>query len=824
MLVLKTLSSEVRDAWGLRALEDLAADLRFAARTLAKSPTFTIVAVLTLALGIGANTAIFSLVNGVLLRPLPYAMPDRLVQLWPEGSFPRGGVELLGERSRAYERLSGVGYTTQLVLNGRGEPERLTGAPVAPDLFATLGVSAAIGRTLRPGEQGTGRDGVVVLSHGLWQRRFGGDPKVLGSGITLGGVDRTVVGVMPPGFVFPSRDVEFWIPAPYSPDDPTLHWDMGWLRPVGRLRPGATVEQARAELNALMPEVRAGFPWHMPGDWGAGADAVPMRDAITGNVRRMLLVLLGAVALVLLVACVNVGNLLLARSATRRKEMAVRAALGAGRGRLVRQLLTESLLLALLGGAAGLLLAMAALPALTALLPADMPRLEEVGLDGRVLGFTLALAVLTGVGFGLVPAWRVLRPNSNLHQGLQDGGNAGTSRRRWRLVSGLVAAEVALSVVLVVGALLLVKSVWLLLRVDPGFQRESVVTASVDPPEFRYGDRASRQVFYQELLRRLNTLPGADVAAVATAIPFSGTASHSIFLIEGRPEPGTGDSEWPLADARLIVSPEYFRALGIPILEGRGFTEGDGEGAQPVALVSRKLADSYWPGEGAIGRRIKFPWSKSWSTIVGVVGDVKWDRLSAEAGKGLYLPMLQSGIGPMRIVVRTGDAGEDAVLANLRPLVASLDKDTPVSDVGTLEQLVSASAAESRSIMLLLGLFALVALALGAVGIYGVIAYAVSQRRREIGIRLALGARAGQILWLVLWQGAILAALGIALGLLGAFGATRVLQSLLFEVSATDPVTFATVAVLLAAVALLASYLPGRRAARVDPTRALRSE
>ena len=812
---------EVRDAWGTRVLEDLGADLRFAARTLAKSPGFTSMAVLTLALGIGANTAIFSVVDGVLLRPLPYADPDRLVALWPEGSFPRGGLEILRERSRVYERLSAVGFPLDVSLTGQGEPEQLTGVGVTPDLFATLGVGAAAGRPLQTGEEGSGRDRVVVLSHALWERRFGADPDVVGRTVTLGGVDRTVVGVLPPGFAYPSREVDVWIPADLAPADVGRHWGTAWVRPIGRLRPGATIEQAQAELRSLMPVVRSGFPWHMPADWGAAATAVPLQDSLVGNVRPMLFVLLGAVGLVLLVACVNVGNLLLARAATREREVAVRAALGAGRCRLLGQLLTESLFLALLGGAAGVLLALWSLPVLTSLLPADMPRLEEVGIDGRVLAFTLGLAVLTGLAFGLAPARHAFRPD--VHRDLREG--AGTSRRRWRLVAGLVASEIALAVILVIGAMLLVQSLWRLLQVDPGFRREQIVSAAVAPSELRYGDDASRRAFYQELEQRLKALPGARAVAVASGIPFGGGAYGSVFLIEGRPAPGTQGAEWPLADARLTVGSGYFQALGIPVLEGRAFTEADSASAPPVVLVSRKLADAYWKGEEVIGRRIQFPGpGEPWRTVVGVVGDVKWDRLSAGEGSGLYVPLLQSPpAGPTRVVVRT-TAEEKAVAASLKNVVAALDKDTPVSDVRTMEELISASVAAPRSIMLLLAAFAAVALALGAVGIYGVIAYAVAQRTREIGIRMALGARTGTVLRLVLWQGTVLAALGIALGLPGAWGITRVLRNLLFEVSATDPLTFATVPLLLAVVALLASYVPARRAARVDPTRAIRGE
>jgi predicted permease len=813
---------EVRDAWGVRVLEELAADLRYAWRTLRKSPSFAWMAVLTLALGIGANTAMFSVVNGVLLRPLPYPQPERLLSLFPDAAIPHGGLEILRERARSYDHLAAFGFPAAISLTGSGEPERLVGLEVTPDLFATLGVGAEIGRPLQPSEEGAGRDRVVVLSHGLWERRFGASPAVVGSMITLGGVDRLVIGVMPRSFNFPSSQVDLWIPAPFAPNDIGVHWAGSWLHPVGRLRPGVTAARAAAEVHALVPAVRNGFPWHMPADWNADATAIPLKDSIVGDVRKMLLVLLGAVGLVLLVACVNVGNLLLARAAARQREVGLRAALGAGRGRLIRQLLTESLLLSLLGAAAGLLLAWLAIPLLTSLLPADMPRLEIVGIDARVLAFTLALATVTGVAFGLAPAFRTFRPDA--YRELREGGGSGESRRRWRLVGGLVAAEIALAVTLVIGALLLVQSLWKLLDVDPGFRKEQILSAAVSPSEVRYADDVQRAAFYEELLRQSRTLPGARAVAVASGMPFGGGANGSVFLIEGHPAPGVGGAEWPMADASVVVSPEYFHALGIPLLKGRLFTAADDATAPKVALVSRKLAETYWPGEDVIGKRLQFPGrDQPWWTVAGVVGDVKWSRLSLQAGSGLYLPLSQGPTGSMRMIVRT-TAAPDEVAASLQRTVKAIDRNTPISNVRTMEQLLAASVAQPRSIMRLLALFAGIGLALGAIGIYGVISYAVSQRTREIGIRMALGAQTGTVLRLVLWQGAALAALGIALGLPLALATTRVLQSLLFGVSATDPLTFIIVPLLLAAVALFASYLPARRAAGVDPTTAIRME
>ena len=682
-------------------LDELRQDLRFALRMLFRSPGFSLVAVLTLALGIGANSAIFSVVNGVLLRPLPYSDPDGLVSVWPDGGFPPGGFLAFRDEARSFSAVAGYAGSTELTLVDDGEPARLEGVATTADLFGVLGVEAALGRTFLPEEERPEGERVVLLGHALWQQRFGGDPGVVGRQLRLDGEARTVVGVMPADFRFPSPSTQLWLPVAFDPSDRIGMWAMGWLSPVGRLRPGAGLKAAQAEVDAFLPRLREMFPWDMPEEWGRGAAVVPLRDRVVGDVRPMLLILLGAVGFVLLIACANVANLLLARAAARQREIAIRGALGAGRGRLVRQLLTESAVLAAAGGALGLALGVAGVELLSATLPADTPRLAEIGIDGAVLAFTAVLALLTALLFGSLPALRA--SGAGMEAALAEGGRtAGGGRSRRRLAGGLVVVEVALSVVLVIGAGLLVKSFLNVLRVDPGFRTENVVSAMVAPPEFRFPDDEARRDFFDGLQRRLEVLPGVVAAAATSQLPFSDGIYSSVFLIEGRPDPATRGGDWPLADAAPVVGPDFLRALGIPLLRGRGFTEGDREDSPGVVLVSEALARRYWPGEDPVGQRISFPDApREWSTVVGVVGDVKWEALTEEGKSALYVPLAQARTGPMRMVVRTtGDPR--ALVASLRGVVASLDAQTPVSDVRTVEQLISSSLQRPRFAMLLL--------------------------------------------------------------------------------------------------------------------------
>ncbi|HEU4451578.1 MAG TPA: ABC transporter permease [Longimicrobium sp.] len=800
-------------------MEAFRQDLRFALRWLAKSPGFAAVVVLTLALGIGANTAIFSVVNAVLLRPLPYPDPERIVRVWPESPLPPGGFVEMDEGKRAFERLGGVGAEGAFALTGAGGPERLEGADVTAGLFPMLGVAPAAGRGFTPDENAPGRDAVVVLSHALWQQRFGASPAVIGQRITLNGVPRTVVGVMPAGFQFPSRRTQLWVPTVLDAANPASYWNPGGLNVYGRLAEGATPEQALREVRTLLPRMKEKFPWPMPDAWGAGLSVVPLQTLMAGEVRKGLMVLLGAVGAVLLIACVNVANLLLARTAARRREMATRAAMGASRMRLLRQMLTESILLSLAGGAGGLLLALAGGRVLLAALPADLPRSGEVGVDARVLGFTLLLALGTGVLFGLLPAIRASR--GDLHASLKAGGRRSGSASSQRLSGALVMVEVALAVVLVIGAGLLLQSLWKLRQVDPGFRPEGVTTARLTLTGPRFEDPARVAAFYDDVLTRVRALPGVRAASVVSQLPLDGAFSGFPFEVEGRP-PAPGAA--PPTAGSWVATPDHLRAMGIPLLRGRSFEAADGAGSVRVALVNEALARRYWPGEDPIGKRLRPAWMREgWLTVVGVVGNVRHEGLGSQDGPEFYRAFAQEPAPVMTLVVRA-DAAPQAMAAALRAAVAAADPDVPASDLRPLEAVVSASVARPRFTSLLLAVFAAVALVLGAVGIYGVVAYAVSQRTHEIGVRMALGAGSDTVLRLVLRQGAVLAGIGVVLGLAAALALTRVLGSLLFGVSALDPLTFAAVGTAVVAVALVASWVPARRAARVDPAVALRTE
>src|SRR5688500_14336759 len=583
---------DMRDGRGARWLEDLAMDVRYALRSLRRSPGFAVVAIATLALGIGANAAIFSVVDGVLFRPLPFSTPERLVAI--SGLGYKGELLQLRERSRTLD-IEAIGVGAEFNVTGSGEPVRLEGANVSSGIFQLLGVTAAHGRTFQPGDDRPGAEPVVILGYGLWQRRFGGDPTVIDRNIQIDGIQRRVIGIMPPGTLVPSLSTELWVPLTLDPADATTLWSTSAGTLVGRLRPGASIDQAKAEVAALAPQMREHFPWDMPADYGATATAVPLREFMVGDMRSPLLILLGAVALVLLIACVNVANLLLARASSRTQETAVRSALGANRARLTRQHLTESLVLGLAGAAAGLVVGNAAVPLLVRMLPADTPRIDEITLDLRVLAFTLAVAIGSALIFGLLPALRAsaLALASGLSQG--ERGSAGSAVRR-RLSSALVVAEVALAVVLVIGSGLMLKGFWRLANSDPGFRPENVVSATIAPPDFRYGTPAQRRELHSQLLGRLAALPGARETAVADRVPFGGRAYGSVFVIAGRPHPARSGGEWPWADVRAAVSDGYFATLGVPLVRGRAFTAADRADAPGVAVISRSLAEKQWPG------------------------------------------------------------------------------------------------------------------------------------------------------------------------------------------------------------------------------------
>ena len=806
-------------------MDTLLADLRYALRTLRRSPGFTAVAVLTLALGIGANTAIFSVVNAVLLRPLPFHDPDRLVLLWersPQLEFMTVAYPDFvdwREQSRAFEDIAVFNRYRTLNLTGVAEPERLATAVVTASLFPVLGAQAAVGRTFLPNEDHPGAPRTIVLSYGLWQRRFGSDPSLVGRALTLDGQSYTVVGVMPRGFQYP-RGVEVWAPL-------GLFLDAGMrnranhpgLVGLARLKPGVSLDQARVELSGIARRLGQQYPTNA----AIGASMTPLVDVVVGGgVRRTLLVLLGAVGFVLLIACANVVNLLLARGAVRSGEIAIRAALGAGRVRVLRQLVTESLVLSLTGGAGGLLIAAWGVELLRAFAPDSLPRVAEIRIDGWVLGFTLVLSMIAGVVFGAAPLVQSAR--ADLAGTLKAGGRGTTAApSRHRLRSGLVAAEVALSLVLLTGAGLLLKSFVRLQQVDPGFDSKGVITFQVALPPAKYPTGPATAGFFRQALERAEAVPGVTAAAWVDPLPFSTGGWQAGVTLEGVPEPVPGDN--PLLNAS-VVSPDFFRAMGVPITAGRAFSAHDDERAPRVAIVNRALVRRYWPGQNAVGKRVKFGPASSaspWMEIVGVSGDIRRTGLDAEAQAELYFPYARQPLRALTLVARTvGDPAD--YIRPLRGAVLALDPDQPVYNVRTMEQLLADSLVARRFSMTVLAVFAVVALLLALIGIYGVLAQFVAQRSNEMGIRVALGARAPDVVRLVIHQGMRPVAWGLAGGLVGALGLTRVLATLLFDVKPSDPATYAGVVALLAGAALLACYLPARRATKVDPVIALRYE
>lgn len=799
----------------------MAQDIRLALRRLLRHPGFTIVALLTLALGTGANTTIFSLVNGILLRPLPYRAPEQLVRILPENLYQKGVFLALRERTKS---LDIAAFTTKSGFNltGSGEPERIDGSFVSAELFPVLGVNALHGRVFQTGEDEAGRDQVVVLSHALWQQRFSGDPAIVGRTIILDGQNKEVVGVMRPDFNFPSNETRLWLPVRFDRGNWPDMWTLTPLRMLGRLRSGNSPERASAELRQLLPQVRAMIPWPLSDDWGENGKVVSLEKLLVGDYKVRLWILMSAVGLVLLIACVNIANLLLARATVRQKEFALYTALGASRWRIMRPLLVESLLLAIAGGVLGLLLAMVSLSLLIAALPADTPRLMAVAFDWRILGFTAAITVITGLVLGIVPALRASSPH--VQPLLKQGGQTSSVNTGFRSLSSiLVMTELTLAVVLVISAVLLVKSFWRLSQVDPGFRAEHLLTFRVNSLESRCAEPAPCLSFYDDLLTRLRALPGVENSAAINDLPLGDSSTVIPLSIEGFP----ADKNSPPPEAQMYrITSSYPATMKIPILRGRGFTDADrsaGAGTG-VVLVSQSFAKRFWPGEEALGKHIKPVFPKHWWTVVGVVDDMKNLGLAEGAGLQFYIPYGMFGTpAAMNVVVRTQD--DPASLMNsVRKAVAEVDPNVPVSSVRTFEQVVSASVATPRFTMWLLVTFALLALILGAVGVYGVITYYVSRRKHELGVRMALGAQQNDILRMIIWQSLALTLAGIALGSAAAFGVTRVLRNLLYQVSPVDPLAFIVVTVLLAGVTLVASYFPARRATRIDPLLALRSD
>jgi putative ABC transport system permease protein len=807
-------------------MDSLLQDLRYAVRTLGERPGFAVVAALTIALGVGGTTAMFGVVDAVLLRPLPYAEPDRLVMVWtrtPGGpqaaaSWP----EFVDWREQNHSFADMAAWRGQSVnLTGGAEPERVIGAFVSDRFFPLLGARAVLGRTFTPAETDPATaQPVAVLGYGLWQRRFGGDPGILGRSLVLNGQSHTVVGVLGPEFDGGNAPASGWfmgsdvfLPVSYFPNKKGLTRGETEILVIGRLRPEVSLTQARTDMEVVARRLEQAYPdTHA----GRGVEIVPLHEQIVGSYRPALFVLLGAVGLVLLIACANVANLLLARASRRRRELAVRAALGAGRSRLLRQLLTESALLALLGGGLGLVLGHWGLALLMSVAPSGVIP-ASTGVDGRVMAFALVLTAATGICFGLVPAVQASRPD--LDGVLKEAGRGGSGAAGHRFRDALVVAEVTLSLVLLVGAGLLLRSAVALQHADLGFRPDHVLTAEFRLPPAKYPEPRAIAAFFRQTLERLRAVPGIESAALVRAVPFSGNGGSTTYQVEGQPEPPKGRE--PMAQLN-IVSTGYFRTMGIPQLEGRDFDEHDTPDVPAVAVVNDTMARQVWPGVDPIGRRVRLR-DAGWVTVVGVVGDVRHSGPSEPPPPQVYTTHEQDARIFACVVART--AGDPmGMAAPMRAALWSVDKDQPVWKVRAMEDLVTGARGTARAMSLLVGVFAAVALALAAVGIYGVMAYAVSQRTREIGIRMALGAASGRVLRLVVGRALLLTGIAIVIGAAGATALARLLGTLLFGVGPADPFTFATAALALALVGTLAAYLPARRAARIDPVRALAEE
>jgi predicted permease len=794
-------------------------DARIACRGLVRAPGFVAIAVLCLALGIGANAAIYSVIDAVLLRPLPFADPAQLVRVWPSGATPPGVYEIVRAQSRSYSGIAGYTEARKVSVVGSGAPARYAASDVTANLFDVLGVQPQLGRAFASGENLAGRGNIVMLSDAVWRNRYGARATAIGSTLEIDGIARTIVGVAPPDFRFPSADVQLWMPAPFVPSEPSYWWATP-LRLVGRLAPGVSAAQARAEAMIILARARGAFPMRMSDEWGRDADVVPLRESVVGGARPTLLLLFAAVGVVLLLACVNVATLYVDRASRREREIGVRAALGAGRARIVAQLLTESLIVAGLGAAAGLALAAVGVRALVAMLPAGTPRAEEIAVDGHVLAFTLVLAALSGLAFGMLPALRATR--LGVQTSLRRDGRSSDEPRRTSAMRALAVGQVALAVVIVTAAGLLLKSFWRLHQVDLGFDTRNVLALAIPLPSFDRDTAVRARAYYDALVARARALPGVTAAAASTALPFTATAYPAAMEVEAHPTPVGGIPAQPI---RISVTPDFFRVLDIPLVRGRGFTDADRAGAPQVAIIDAAAAKALWPHEDAIGQRIRYVWRQEWITVVGIVGDVRRDSLNGRSQPSLYLPMSQNFAEEMTVVVRTGsDADERALPPALRTAIAEVDPTVPVSQVRPLEEFVAQSAARTRFATTLLVLFAGVALLLGAVGIYGLMSAAVSRRTREIGMRMALGATSRDVLRMVIRESAGVTTVGVLLGIAGAIAAGRLLRGLLFGVSTTDIGVLAAVAALLGVVAIIASLAPARRAWRVDPQAAIRAE
>lgn len=805
-------------------------DIRYGIRMLIKRPGFTIIVVLTLALGIGANTTIFSAVDAVLLNPLPYQDPDRLVavwetnkelspEMWDKNEVAMGNFRDFRSRNQVFEQLGSL-FTADVNLTGVGEPERIRSCVVTTNFFQVLGIQPMIGRSFLPEEEKLGSPRVVILSSALWERLLGSDPNLTNKSLTLNGNPVAVIGVMPPNFElqFPTNiRVDMWLPLRIDPANVERNYH--FLYALARLKPGVSLDQAQSDMNLIANQLQQQYP-----DTNAqkGVNIVPLRKQLVGKVETYLYLLFGAVGFVLMIACANVAGLLLARVTARHKEVAVRIALGASRWRIIRQLLTESIILSAVSGLLGLLFAYAGIKLLVTLTPPDVPRLHEVGLHVPVFLWTLVISILTGLLFGLAPALQASRPDLNEALKKSAGRNQG-GFQRGGLRNPLIVAEVAVALLLSVGAGLMIKSFMRLQQVSPGFEANNLLTMNIALPRQKYREPQQANAFFDQLAEQIKTLPGVKSVGGIDPLPLSNSNVSTGIVIEGAPTV-------PLAErpdvGERAVTPAYFETMGIPVLKGRSFTAQDRDNTPPVIIVNEALASRYWPNQDVIGKRLGFeedPSKQNWREIVGVVGNVKHKGLEAEANPEVYFPYQQLPKNFMSVVVRTSSDPVSMIPA-IRSQVFTIDKDQPVFDIMTMDQRLAKSVAASRFVMLLLGTFSVLALGLAALGLYGAMAYLVTQRTQEIGLRMALGARRSDVFKLVVGKGMRLAIIGTAIGLVASLALTRVMGSLLFEVTPTDALTFVIVPVVLLTVALLACYIPARRATNVDPLTSLRYE
>jgi putative ABC transport system permease protein len=809
-------------------MRTLIKDIRYGLRVLLKRPGFTAVAVVTLALGIGANTAIFSLVSAVLVRPLKYKDAERLVMVWeaaPAAGFPRDNVATGNyadwkAQNQVFDDMAAVVQRTY-DLTGEGEPEKLYAYGATANFFSLLGATPELGRTFAPEEDRPGANKVAVISHALWESRFGAERSAVGRDIMLDGEKYTVVGVMPHGFQFETPDTSLWTPLAFTPEQLSNRAEH-YLEVVARLKPGVTAEQASADIRAITARIAAAYPNLSA---GLSASVVPLREQLTGDVRSPLAMLLVAVVLVLLIACANVAGVLLSRAAARQREIALRAALGASRWRIVRQLLTESALLGGAGGALGTLLALWAFAFLQQLIPAGMREMTALKLDVPVLCFTLAVSLLAGLIFGLAPAFHASK--TDLNDALKQGGaRSGSQAGQRRLRGAFVVAQVALALVLLVGAGLLIQTLYRLRGQYSELRPESVLTLRTQLAGNRYGEHTQRVAFYEQVLARVKAMPGVAAAGYTTAVPLTRKGGANGLSLEGKDN--GPNSSWNASHRQ--ISPDYFRAMGVALREGRAFVEQDDERSTPVAIINETMARSYWPGESAVGKRFKVGVPESpdpWLTIVGVVADVRQMGADAPVKAEMYVPYRQAAaysfFYPRDLVIRT-NVPPSSLAAAVRQAIHEVDPYQPVAGVRTMDEVLGVETRQRRVGVIMLTAFAALALLLSALGIYGVLSYFVVQHTQEIGVRMALGAQTSDVLRLVVWKGMALALAGIGVGLAGAAALTRLMQSLLFEVNAADPLTFFAIALLLSLVALAACFIPARRATKVDPMVALRYE